>query len=135
MYHNAEDAKHLTWHTDERVIDGMLRHPVDSPQWAKIDDDYPDFGQEPRNLRLALSSDGVNPHGIQSCSHNTWPVMLLIYNLPPSLCMKRKYLNVACRKVHWALLVIDPDAGIIYYLDPMATDPTRHLICKKRFEK
>ncbi|KAK2351830.1 ubiquitin-specific protease [Trifolium repens] len=37
-------------------------------------------------------------------------------------------------KVHWALLVIDPDAGIIYYLDPMATDPTRHLICKKRFE-
>ncbi|WJX39685.1 hypothetical protein P8452_27206 [Trifolium repens] len=38
-------------------------------------------------------------------------------------------------KVHWALLVIDPDAGIIYYLDPMATDPTRHLICKKRFEK
>ncbi|WJX88760.1 hypothetical protein P8452_70811 [Trifolium repens] len=37
-------------------------------------------------------------------------------------------------KVHWALLVIDPYAGIIYYLDPMATDPTRHLICKKRFE-
>ncbi|WJX25459.1 hypothetical protein P8452_14496 [Trifolium repens] len=29
--------------------------------------------------------------------------------------------------VHWALFLIDPDAGIIYYLDPMATDPTRHL--------
>jgi hypothetical protein len=92
MYHNAEDAKHLTWHADERVVDGMLRHPADSPQWAKIDNDYPDFGQEPRNLRLALSTDGINPHGIQSCSHSTWPVILVIYNLPPSLCMKRKFL-------------------------------------------
>ncbi|GAU38996.1 hypothetical protein TSUD_378720 [Trifolium subterraneum] len=38
------------------------------------------------------------------------------------------------KDVHWALLVIDPDAGIIYFLDPMDIDSSRYLICKNRFE-
>ncbi|XP_045830720.1 uncharacterized protein LOC123922020 [Trifolium pratense] len=118
MYRNAEDAKHITWHADERILDGMLRHPADSPQWAKIDDDYPDFGQEPRNLRLALSTDGMNPHGIQSCSHSTWPVILVIYNLPPSLCMKRKFLMLT-------MLISgprQPGNDIDVYLAPLIED-------------
>ncbi|XP_056690226.1 uncharacterized protein [Spinacia oleracea] len=53
------EAKNLTWHADSdgREKDGMLRHPADSPQWVKIDKDFPDFGAEPRNLRLALATD------------------------------------------------------------------------------
>ncbi|KAA0046038.1 transposase [Cucumis melo var. makuwa] len=43
--------------------DGKLRHPADSPAWKLVDFKWPDFGSEPRNLRLALSADGVNPHG------------------------------------------------------------------------
>ncbi|KAA0040158.1 transposase [Cucumis melo var. makuwa] len=46
-----------------RIEDGKLRHPVDSPAWKLVDLKWPDFGSEPRNLRLALSADGVNPHG------------------------------------------------------------------------
>jgi hypothetical protein len=34
----------------------------------------------------------MNPFGEQSCSHNTWPITLCIYNLPPWLCMKRKFI-------------------------------------------
>ncbi len=95
MYRSSEDSKHLTWHEDERIKDGMLRHPANSPQWKKIDIEYPDFGNEPRNLRLALSTDGFNPHGVQSSSHSTWPVILVIYNLPPWLCKKRKYMMLS----------------------------------------
>ncbi|KAA0050657.1 putative serine/threonine-protein kinase nek2 [Cucumis melo var. makuwa] len=47
----------------ERIEDGKLRHPADSPAWKLVDFKWPDFGSEPRNLRLALSADGVNPHG------------------------------------------------------------------------
>lgn len=36
--------------------------------------------------------DGMNPFGEQSTSHNTWPISLCIYNLPPWVCMKRKFL-------------------------------------------
>ena len=92
MFRSTVDAKLLTWHANERIKDGKLRHPADSPQWRKIDFDYPEFGEEARNLRLVLSTDGMNPHGNQRSSHSTWPVILMIYNLPPWLCMKRKYM-------------------------------------------
>ncbi|XP_056691937.1 uncharacterized protein [Spinacia oleracea] len=60
LFSIPEEAKNLTWHADPdgREKDGMLRHPADSPQWIKIDKDFPDFGVEPRNLRLSLATDG-----------------------------------------------------------------------------
>ena len=64
MFRSETDARHLTWHADQRIIDEKFRHPADAPQWKKIDNDYPDFGGETRNLRLALSTDGMNPHGL-----------------------------------------------------------------------
>ncbi|KAL6520002.1 hypothetical protein OROHE_017145 [Orobanche hederae] len=95
LFGSVEDSKHLTWHHDERIKDGMLRHPADSPQWKTFDDVHQDFGKEPRNLRLALSTDGMNPHRLQSSSHSTWLVILIIYNLAPGLCMKRKYMMMS----------------------------------------
>ncbi|KAL8147349.1 hypothetical protein AgCh_004890 [Apium graveolens] len=74
LYASAEDSKKLTWHHDGRINDGMLRHPADSPQWKIFDDTHKDFGKEPRNLHLALLTDGINPHRLQSSSHSTWPV-------------------------------------------------------------
>ena len=53
---------------------------------------YPDFGVGPRNLRLGLALDGMNPFGNLSTNHNSWPILLMIYNLPPWLCITRKYI-------------------------------------------
>jgi hypothetical protein len=39
-----------------------------------------------------MSTDGVNPFGNQSSTHSTWPVVLSIYNLPPWLCKKQKFM-------------------------------------------
>ena len=92
LFSNEDDAKDLTWHSNGSISDGMVRHPTDCSQWKKIDGLYPDFGNEPRNLRLGLASDGMNPYGTLSTQHSSWPVLLVIYNLPPWLCMKRKYM-------------------------------------------
>ena len=70
----------------------MQRHPADGSQWRKINREYKDFADDARNLRFGLSTDGMHPFGEQSCSHSTWPVTLCIYNLPPWLCMKRKFI-------------------------------------------
>jgi len=72
--------------------DGLFWHPADSLQWKIIDCLYPDFGDEPRNLRLGLASDEMNPFGNLSTNDNSWPVLLMIYNLPPWLCIKQKYI-------------------------------------------
>nr|XP_017227491.1 PREDICTED: uncharacterized protein LOC108203237 [Daucus carota subsp. sativus] len=118
LYASVEDAKNLTWHHDGRTKYGMFRHPADSPQWKTFDDTYKDFGKEPRNLRLALSTDGMNPHRLQSSSHSTWPVILMIYNLAPWLCMKRKYMMMS-------ILIsgpIQPGNDIDVYLAPLVED-------------
>ena len=70
----------------------MLSHPADGSQWRKIDRKYDDFAADARNLRFGLSTDGMNPFGEQSYSHSTWHVTLCIYNLPPWLCMKQKFI-------------------------------------------
>jgi hypothetical protein len=36
--------------------------------------------------------DRMNPFGDLNSSHNTCLVVLIIYNLPPYLCQKRRYL-------------------------------------------
>ena len=45
-----------------------------------------------RNLRFALSTDGMHPFREQSSSHSTWSVTLCIYSFPPWLCMKCKFI-------------------------------------------
>ncbi|KAM0846372.1 hypothetical protein ACQ4PT_055707 [Festuca glaucescens] len=92
LFRNKEHAKLLRWHKEDRKKDEMLRHPADGSQWRKIDREFPYFAEDARNLRFGLSTDGMNPFGEQSCSHSTWPVTLCIYNLPPWLCMKRKFI-------------------------------------------
>jgi hypothetical protein len=92
LFRNKEHAKLLRWHKEDRKVDNMLRHPADGSQWREIDREFPDFTDDARNLRFALSTDGFNHFGDQSSSHSTWPVTLCIYNLPPWLCMKRKFI-------------------------------------------
>ncbi|XP_074342361.1 uncharacterized protein LOC141679895 [Apium graveolens] len=54
----------MTWHDTERQKDGKMRHPADSKTWKDVNQKWPDFASETRNLRLALSSDSFNPfHG------------------------------------------------------------------------
>ena len=92
MFNNQIHSKNLTWHANERLVDGNLRHPADSPSWKLVDHLWPDFGSEERNLRLALSTDGINPHSEMNSKYSCWPMILTTYNLPPWLCMRRKFM-------------------------------------------
>ena len=72
----------MTWHADRKKLkeddpnpnpekQDMLRNPSDGSQWTALDLEYPDFGKEPRNLRIGVSADGVNLFGGQSSTHST----------------------------------------------------------------
>ncbi|XP_074342520.1 uncharacterized protein LOC141680107 [Apium graveolens] len=92
LFNSPQTSKDLTWHDRERLKDGKLRHPADAQTWKEVDARWPDFSSDPRNLRLALSSDGFNPFRSCYLDYSCWPVLMSIYNLPPWLCMKRKYI-------------------------------------------
>ncbi|GJS09771.1 hypothetical protein Tco_0366567 [Tanacetum coccineum] len=118
LYENPKDAKLLRWHATERKNDGKMRHVADFPQWKNIDRDFKKFGFEIRNILFGLCSDGINPFKSLSSRHSTWPVLLCIYNLPPWLCMKQKYIMMS-------LLIQGPKQpgnDIDVYLRPLIED-------------
>jgi len=95
-----------------------MRHPVDYIMWAQVNDKWPDFAMEPRNLRLGLSTDGMNPFSIQNTKYSTWPILLVNYNIAPSLCMK-------VENIMLTLLIPGPTTlsnNIDVYLAPLIDD-------------
>ena len=46
-------------------------------------------------MRLGLATDGVNLFGVQSTSWSTWPVIIVNYNIPPWLTIKKGHLILA----------------------------------------
>ena len=73
IFRNPKDAKLMSWHAsnDRMKDDGKPRHPTDGQQWKRLNDKFPEFGNEARNVRFALSTDVMNPFGDLSSSHNT----------------------------------------------------------------
>ena len=63
LFRNKDHAKLLRWHKEDRKVDNMLRHPADGSQWRAIDREFSEFANDARNLRFALSTDGINPFG------------------------------------------------------------------------
>jgi len=120
IFGNPEDAKLMCLHasSDRMKDDGNLRHPSDGKQWNDFDAMFLEFGKEARNVRFVLSTDRMNPFSDLSSSHNTWPVILTIYNLPPSICQKRRYLLLT-------MLIsgpTQPENDINVFLEPLMKD-------------
>jgi hypothetical protein len=70
---------------------GMIRHLANTIQWRNIDSRNPEFVIDLRNIMIAMSTDGINPF-LNNSTHSTWPIVLIILNLPPCLCNKQKYI-------------------------------------------
>jgi hypothetical protein len=110
------------WHFERcRDNDEEIQHPADGTQWKKFNLQYPQFGAESRNIRFALSTDGMYPFGENKTMNSTWPVILAMYNILTWLCHKRKYLM-------FSILIQGPkQAGIDIdvFLEPLMKDMTK----------
>ncbi|XP_040361753.1 uncharacterized protein LOC121049185 [Rosa chinensis] len=116
LFKSRHTAGDMRWHKDKRVDEeGKMRHPADGSAWKDFDISYPDFAQDPRNVRLGLATDGFNPFGNMSLSYSMWPVVVVPYNLPPWMCMKKAFSMLT-------LLIpgpISPGRDIDVYLRPL----------------
>jgi hypothetical protein len=90
-----KESKLLRWHKKKHKQDAiMIRHPADTTQWQNIDSWNHEFAIDPWNIRIAMSTDGTNPI-MNSSTHSTWPIEVMILILPPWLCKKRKYIMMS----------------------------------------
>jgi hypothetical protein len=90
-----KEAQLLCWHDEGRKElkqDGKFRHPADAAQWGNINNHFMWFDEDVRSIQFAMSTDGVNTFSNQSSTHSTCPIVLSLYNLPPWLCKKHKYM-------------------------------------------
>ena len=74
-----------------------------------------EYSLEPRNVRLGLATDGFNLFENMNINYSTWPIILIIYNLPLGLCIQRSYMMMS-------LLIESPTGpkhNIDVYLQPL----------------
>lgn len=118
LYMSKKTSKEMTWHKDHQTEPGVMVHPSDGEAWKQFDTRDPGFASEIRNVRLGLCTDGFNPNNSTSTPYSTWPVFLTIYNLPPWMCLKDSYVQLA--------LVIpgrkSPGQNVDVFLRPLIDD-------------
>jgi hypothetical protein len=63
----------MRWHKEGHKDNGyFLRHPADSTQWRNFDGKHGKFTEDARNVRFALSMDGMNTFGNMSIAHTVY---------------------------------------------------------------
>jgi hypothetical protein len=65
--------------------------PADGSLYKNIEERWPIFKEEPRNVRISLAADGVNPFGELRSIYSVWPVFVINNNLPPWMSIKREH--------------------------------------------
>jgi len=73
-----------------------MKSIANSPSWKHIDTNVDlSFQDKVRNLPFGMILDDMNPFALNSTSHSTWPIMLLIYNLPFYLVTKKFFIQLS----------------------------------------
>ena len=84
-------AEKMTWHARASSCMEFLRHPRDSAEWVNSNIMWRDFAKDPRNIRLAIATDGFSPNNMFGRKYSCWPVIIQPLNPPPSMCMKSEF--------------------------------------------
>jgi hypothetical protein len=66
--------------------------PADGYAFKEIVAKWPEFTDEPRNVRLSLETDGVNPFGKLRSVYSVWPIFVINNNIPPWMSIKREHI-------------------------------------------
>jgi hypothetical protein len=92
LFMSPRTAEQMTWHQSYHAVDGVMVHPSDGEAWKYFNSVHPHFSAESRNVHLGLCTDGFNPFGSFAASYSCWPVILMVYNLPPGMCMRSEFM-------------------------------------------
>jgi hypothetical protein len=92
LFMSPRTTEHMTWHQTHDAVDRVMVHPSNGEAWKRFNSVHPHFSAESRNVHLGLCTDGFNLFGSFTTSYSCWPVILTVYNLPPGMCMRPKFM-------------------------------------------
>ena len=70
----------------------VLRALADAKTWKTLDEKYDFLRNDPRHVQLGVAMDGFNPFSHNSANHSMWPIVLVNYNLPPWMSIRKEHL-------------------------------------------
>jgi hypothetical protein len=104
LFISKKTVRHTRWHKEGICEnDGVMGHLSDDEAWKVLDRFNVDFASDARNIHLGLVTDGFNPFSTNFTPYSCWPIFVVSYNLPPSLCMKFEFMFLC-------LIVPSPEA-------------------------
>jgi hypothetical protein len=84
---------HMRWHKEGiQENDELMVHSSDGDACKALDTFDPNFEAKPRNVQIGLATDGFTPFDQMASSYSCWPIFVIPYNLPPSLCIKHEFI-------------------------------------------
>ena len=70
----------MDYHARNMSGDGVLRMPDDGSAFREIEEKWADFKYEPRNVRLSLAANSVNPFRDLRSIYSAWPIFVINNN-------------------------------------------------------
>jgi hypothetical protein len=66
--------------------------PSNGSKFREIEEKWADFKDEPRNVRLSLVANDVNPFRELRSIYSMWPIFVINNNIPPWMSIKREHI-------------------------------------------
>jgi hypothetical protein len=82
----------MDYHARKRIEDGVLQMHADGYAFNKITAKWLEFIDEPRNVRISLATDGVNPFRELQSIYSMCPIFVIKNNIPPYMSIKREHI-------------------------------------------
>lgn len=67
---SSKTAEYMRWHVDCENKDSKLGHPRDGKAWKTVNEQFPEFASDPRNVRQGLPTYGFNLFGSVSTNYS-----------------------------------------------------------------
>lgn len=92
-------TKIMDWQAKKKSRDKIMRIPANCGGFKCVEDKWTMFINEPHNIKMGISLDGVNPLSIQNTQYSVCPVIVINYNIPP-------YMSIGEHRQHDIVLVL-----------------------------
>jgi hypothetical protein len=82
----------MDYHAQNIIEYDVLRMPKNGYAFKEIVAKWPEFTNEPRNVRISLETNSVNPFGELWFVYSVWPIFVINNNIPPWMSIKRDHI-------------------------------------------
>ena len=85
----------MDYHGRNRRQDDVIRMPENGSTFRDMEEKWPNFKEESRNLRISLVADGINPFAQMRSIYTVWPIFVINNNIFPWLSIKREHIMLS----------------------------------------